>query len=94
MFSLEFSPKFQNNYVKEQLYFHAVGTVEEIDELLKDLIRSVLNLLIHNLLIFPPEVFDLVKNIQNCIIVIFHLMCLTTHPSSMESFQPASYSVG
>ena len=42
MFSLEFPPNFQNSYVKEQLYDHAVGTLEETDGLLKDLIRSVL----------------------------------------------------
>ena len=31
----------------------------------------------------------ILKNIQNCIIVIFHQMCLTN-----PSFQPASYSIG
>ena len=31
MFSLEFSENFQNNYVKEQSNFHAVGTLKETD---------------------------------------------------------------
>ena len=42
MFSLEFPQNFQNSYVKEQLHVHAVGTLEETDGLLKDLIRSAL----------------------------------------------------
>ena len=42
MFFLEFPQNFQNSYVKEQLYVHAVGTLEETDGLLKDLIRSAL----------------------------------------------------
>ena len=42
MFFLEFIQNFQNSYVKEQLYDHAVSTIEERDGLLKDLIRSAL----------------------------------------------------
>ena len=34
-FFLEFPEKFQNSYVKEQSYFHATGTLEETDWLLK-----------------------------------------------------------
>ena len=35
-----FLENFQNSFVKEQSHFHAVGTFEETDGLLKDLIRS------------------------------------------------------
>ena len=35
IFFLEFPKNFQNSYVKEQLHFHAVGTLEEKDGLLK-----------------------------------------------------------
>ena len=41
-FFLEFPQNFQNSYVKEQLYVHAVGTLEETDGLLKVLIKSAL----------------------------------------------------
>ena len=47
MFFFEFSRNSQNGYVKEQSHFHVVGTVEETDRLLKDLIRSALNSAIH-----------------------------------------------
>ena len=40
MFSLEFPKKFQNSFVQEQSY--EVSTLKEMDELLKDLIRSAL----------------------------------------------------
>ena len=54
--------------ISEQLsksnHFHAVGTLKEMNGLLKDLIRSALSLVIHNICKFkalaPPEVFDLV----------------------------------
>ena len=49
MFLLEFPENFQNSYVKEQLYFHAVGTLEKMDGLLKDLIRRAISLVIHNI---------------------------------------------
>ena len=49
MFFLEFLENFQNTYVKEQSYFHVVGALEEMDRLLKDLIRSALSLEIHNI---------------------------------------------
>ena len=48
-FFLEFPKDFQNSYVKEQSYFHVVDTLEETDGLLKDLIRNVLSLVIHNI---------------------------------------------
>ena len=35
-----FLKNFQNSFVKEQSNFHAVGTFEETDGLLRDLIRS------------------------------------------------------
>ena len=35
-----FLKNFQNSFVKEQSNFHAVGTFEETDRLLRDLIRS------------------------------------------------------
>ena len=61
---LGFLENCQNNYVKEQLYFHAMGTVEETDGLLKNLLRSALSLVTHHNCKFktlvPPEVFDLV----------------------------------
>ena len=47
MFFLEFSKNSQNCYVKEQSHFHAVGTLRETDGLLKDSIRSALDLVIH-----------------------------------------------
>ena len=98
VFFLEFFENFQNSYVKGQSYFHAVGTIEETDGLLKDLKRSALSVVIHksaNLKLSSSpwgvrfEVFWYWKNIQNCIIVIFHLMCLTK-----SSFQLAGYKVG
>ena len=46
---LGISENFQNSNKKEQSYFHAVGTVEETDGLLKDLIRSALSSVIHNI---------------------------------------------
>ena len=54
MFFLEFLENFQNTYVKEQSYFHVVGALEEMDRLLKDLIRSALSLEIHNICKFKP----------------------------------------
>ena len=48
MFFLEFCENFQNSFVKGQPYFHAVGTIKETDWLHKDLIRSALSLVIHN----------------------------------------------
>ena len=61
---LEFLENCQNNYVKEQSYFHSMDTVEETDGLLKDLLRSALNFVTHHnckfKTLFPPEVFDLV----------------------------------
>ena len=50
MFFSEFPKTFQNSCVKEQLYVHAVGTLQETDGLLKDLIRSALSLVIHKIL--------------------------------------------
>ena len=44
MFFLEFLKNFQNSYVKEQMCFHAVGALKEMDGLLKDLIRNALSL--------------------------------------------------
>ena len=46
-FSRNFFKNFQNSYVKKQSHFHAVGTVQEADGLLEDLISSALNLVIH-----------------------------------------------
>ena len=46
MFFLELFENFQNSYVKEQSYFHAVGTLKETDGLLKNSLRSVLSLVI------------------------------------------------
>ena len=43
---LGISQKFQTSYVKEQWYFHAVGTLEETDVLLKNLLSA---LVIHNI---------------------------------------------
>ena len=47
MFFLEFSKTFKNSYVKEQSYLQAVGALKETDGLLKELIRSALNLVIN-----------------------------------------------
>ena len=49
---LEFLEHFQNSYIKEQSYFHAVGTLNKMDGLFRDLIRSALSLVIHNICIF------------------------------------------
>ena len=46
---LELFKNYQNSYVKGQSYFHAAGTIGETDELLKDLIRSTLSLVMHNI---------------------------------------------
>ena len=96
MFFLEFPETFQNSYVKEQFYVHAVGTLEETDGLLKDLMRSALSLVINDickyktfLLLSRCSIWSSdTKNIQNCIIVIFHL-CLTK-----PYFEPTGYNVG
>ena len=66
-------------------YFHAVGTIEETDGLLKNLIRSPFT----SSWGVRFEVFWYWKTIQNCIIVIFHLKCLTN-----SFFEPAGYNVG
>ena len=62
MFFLELFENLQNSYVKKQLYFHAAGTQEETDGLLKDSIRSALSLVIHNVCKFlaPLDVLDVV----------------------------------
>ena len=96
MFFVELPENFQNSCVKEQLYVHTVGTPKETDGLLKDLIKSALSLVIHNVCKFKTFLFLLrcsiwssdTKNIQNCIIVIFHL-CLTK-----PSLEPTGYNVG
>ena len=49
MFFLEFFENFQNSYVKGQSFFRAVGTIEERDGLLKNLIRSALSLVTHDI---------------------------------------------
>ena len=49
MFSLIYTENFQNSYIKKQLHFPAVVILEEINELLKDLIRSALSLIIHDI---------------------------------------------
>ena len=63
MFFLGFLEKIQYKYVKEQSYFHAVGTLEEMNGLLKDLIECALSLVIITLanlkFLTPPEVFEL-----------------------------------
>ena len=95
MFFMELSKNFQNSCVKEQLYIHTVGTPEETDGLLIDLIKSALSLVIHNVCKFKTFLLLLrcsiwssdTKNIQNCIIVISHL-CLTK-----PSFEPTGYNV-
>ena len=96
MFFVELSKNFQNSCVKEQLYIHTVGTPEETDGLLIDLIKSALSLVIHNVCKFKTFLLLLrcsiwssdSKNIQNCIVVIFHL-CLTK-----PYFKPTGYNVG
>ena len=96
MFFVELPEKFQNSCVKEQLYVHTVGTPKETDGLLKDLIKSALSSVLHNVRKFKTFLFLLrcsiwssdTKNIQNCIIVIFHL-CLTK-----PSLEPTGYNVG
>ena len=64
MFFLGFLEKIQYRNVKEQSYFHAVGTLEEMNGLLKDFIECALSLVkitLANLkFLTPPEVFDLV----------------------------------
>ena len=96
MFFLGFPKNFQSSYVKEQLYVHAVDTLEETDGLLKDLLKSALSLVIHKIFKFKTILLLLrcsiwssdTKNIPNCIIVIFHL-CLTK-----PSFERTGYNVG
>ena len=70
-----------------QSHFHAVGTFEEMDRLLKNLAGSALSLVIYNICKFKTSEgvqFDLLTlKKQNCIIVILHLMSLTN-----PSFQP------
>ena len=46
---LGISQKFSEQHFKEQSYFYAVDTLEETDGLLKDLLGSALDLLIHNI---------------------------------------------
>ena len=96
MFFLGFPKNFQSSCVKEQLYVHAVDTLEETDGLLKDLLWIALSLVIHKIFKFKTFLLLLrcstwssdTKNIPNCIIVIFHL-CLTK-----PSFEPTGYDVG
>ena len=49
---LEFLEHFQNSYIKEQSYSHAVGTLNKMDGLFRDLLRSALSLVTHNICIF------------------------------------------
>ena len=49
MFFGNFLKNFHNSYVKEQSHFCVVGTLEETDGLLKDLMGSALNLVIHKI---------------------------------------------
>ena len=96
MFFLEFPETFQNSYVKEQFYVHAVGTLEETDGLVKYFMRSALSLAIHDickyktfLLLSRCSIWSSdTKNIQNCIIVIFHLHLTKPY------FEPMGYNVG
>ena len=93
---LEFPETFQNSYVKEQFYVHAVGTLEETDGLVKYFMRSALSLAIHDickyktfLLLSRCSIWSSdTKNIQNCIIVIFHLHLTKPY------FEPMGYNVG
>ena len=52
-----FLENFQNSFVKEQLNIHAVGTFEETDGLLKDLIRSGWSLVMHKICKFKTFYF-------------------------------------
>ena len=49
MFFLEFPKNFQSCYVKGQFYVHEVGTIKEMDALLRDLIGSALSLVMRNI---------------------------------------------
>ena len=40
---MKFLENFKTGYVKEQLYFHAVGPLKEVDGLLKELMRGALS---------------------------------------------------
>ena len=94
MFFSEFPKNFQNSCVKEQLYVvcSCSGYSRRNGWVLKDLIRSALSLVIHKICKFKTFLLLLrcsvwssdTKNIQNCITVIFHLMCLTNHLSSQR----------
>ena len=87
-----------SSYVKEQSYVHAVGTLKEMDGSLKDIKTSALSLVIYNICRFKP--FQLlvrcsiwssdIKIIQNCIIIIFHLMCLSNPSSELAVCNVAS----
>ena len=89
-FFLEFFENFQNSYVKGQSCFHAVGTLEETDGLLKDLIKSALSLVINNICKFKTFWF-----FQRCLISssgtkkTFKIVLLY-----YQSIQPACYNVG
>ena len=56
---LNFLENFQNSFVNEQSHFHAVGTFEETDGLLKDLISSALSLVIYKICKFKTFYFVL-----------------------------------
>ena len=84
---------FQNSYIKEQSYFHGVGAIKEMDELLKDLIRSALSLEIHNSCKFIPfelllrcSIWSSDTNITSKIVLsLFSTWCVSiTHSSSMR----------
>ena len=49
MFCLIYPENFQNSAIKKQLHFPAVVTLEEMNGLLKYLIRSDISLIIHDI---------------------------------------------
>ena len=70
---LELYGNFQNSYVKEQSHFHAVGTLEETNGLLKDSIRSALSLVIYNICKFYLFIYNFIKQPQSVSLKFFML---------------------
>ena len=82
---MKFLENFKTGYVKEQLYFHAVRPLKEMDGLLKELMRGALSREIHKICKF--KTFELLlrcpiwssdtKKHQKLYYHYSHLKCLT-----------------
>ena len=79
-----FFENFRNSFVKQQPHFHAVGTFEETDGLLNDLIRSPSSLVIHK--IANLKLFISSWGVRYVLLILktYRWYAWLTHPSSQR----------